>query len=352
MKAWRLHRINDIRLEDIKTPVPTAGEILLSVKACGICGSDIPRIYSTGAHRMPLIPGHEFSGEVIQAGSGEDSAWIGKRVGVFPLIPCQACPSCQQTKYELCSHYDYLGSRRDGAFSEFVTVPVWNLLELPDSVSYESAAMLEPMAVAVHAMRRVPLDTAGTILIYGAGTVGMLLAMFLLEQRQYKLLVVGNKEFQKNTLMETGLPAGCFCDSTTMDVPSWVQMRTNGFGADIVFECVGKNDTISQILKCVNREGHICMVGNPHSDVFLKKDIYWNILRKELTVSGTWNSSFKSDVRDDWRYVINKLECGRIHPQNLITHRLSIEHLEDGLHIMRDKTQHYTKIIMTRESRS
>lgn len=349
MKAWMLHGINDIRLENVETPIPMTGEVLLSVKACGICGSDIPRIYATGAHRMPLIPGHEFSGEVIQIGSGVDPSWIGKRVGVFPLIPCQTCPSCQQTKYELCSHYDYLGSRRDGAFSEFVTVPIWNLLELPNSVTYEAAAMLEPMAVAVHAMRRTPLDTAETVLIYGAGTVGMLLAMFLLEQTQCKLLVVGNKEFQKNTLVKMGLPAGCFCDSTTMDVLSWVQTHTNGSGADVAFECVGKNNTISQILECVNREGHICMVGNPHSDIFLEKSVYWNILRKELTVSGTWNSSFKSADREDWRYVINKLECGRIHPQYLITHRLPIEHLEEGLHIMRDKTQHYIKIMMTEE---
>ena len=94
MKAWVLHGINDIRLEEVEQPPVGKEDVLISVKACGICGSDIPRIYSTGAQEMPLITGHEFAGEVVQAGDGVDPAWIGKRVGVFPLIPCQTCPAC------------------------------------------------------------------------------------------------------------------------------------------------------------------------------------------------------------------------------------------------------------------
>ena len=153
MKAWVLHGVNDIRYEETERPVAPAGEVLVRVRAAGICGSDIPRIYDTGAHRHPLICGHEFSGCVESVGDGVDAAWIGKRVGIFPLIPCRECAQCKKQRYEMCSHYDYLGSRRDGGFAEYVSVPEWNLLALPDAVSYEAAAMLEPMAVAVHAMR-------------------------------------------------------------------------------------------------------------------------------------------------------------------------------------------------------
>ena len=91
MKAWVLHDIGDIRYEEVSKPNPAAGEVLLRVGAAGICGSDIPRIYDTGAHRMPLIPGHEFAGEVTETGEGVDGSWTGKRVGVFPLIPCRKC---------------------------------------------------------------------------------------------------------------------------------------------------------------------------------------------------------------------------------------------------------------------
>ena len=346
MKAWVLHGVNDIRLEELEQPSVGKDEVLVSVKACGICGSDIPRIYSTGAHKMPLIPGHEFAGEVVKAGNRVDHALLGKRVGVFPLIPCRTCAACSRTKYELCDHYDYLGSRRNGAFAEYVAVPAWNLLELPDTVPYEAAAMLEPMAVAVHAMQRVPIQNSDAVLVYGAGTIGILLTMFLLARKRATVFVIGNKPFQKEMLMKVGLPESHFCDGTAADTASWIQAKTQGQGADAVFECVGKNDTIAQSLQCVRPEGYVCMIGNPRADLFLDKEIYWRILRKQITVTGTWNSSFQKAADDDWGYVIQNLRQNTIHPQKLITHILSIDHLEEGLHIMRDKTQSHVKIMM------
>ncbi|MDE7206536.1 MAG: alcohol dehydrogenase catalytic domain-containing protein, partial [Lachnospiraceae bacterium] len=170
MKAWVLHDVNRIHFEEVEKPRPAENEVLVSVKAAGICGSDIPRIYKTGAHVHPLVPGHEFSGQVIEVGKRAGTAWIGKRVGIFPLIPCGTCTACQKRHYELCRNYSYLGSRRNGGFAEYVAVPEWNLIELPDSVPYEEAAMLEPMAVAVHAMRRVQLHKNDTAVILGLGT--------------------------------------------------------------------------------------------------------------------------------------------------------------------------------------
>ena len=153
MKAWVLHGVGDIRFEEVETPQPADGEVLVAVRAAGICGSDIPRIYQTGAHVQPLIPGHEFAGQVVGTGRDVSADWQNRRVGIFPLIPCKNCVSCQKQHYELCRSYSYLGSRRNGGFAEYVTVPAWNLIALPDAVSYEQAAMMEPMAVAVHAMR-------------------------------------------------------------------------------------------------------------------------------------------------------------------------------------------------------
>ena len=108
MKAYVLHGIGDYRYEEIQKPCAAAGTVLVHVKAAGICGSDIPRIYRTGAYQHPLIPGHEFAGEVVEAGEGISSSLVGKRVGVFPLIPCMSCPQCQKKQYEMCSNYSYL----------------------------------------------------------------------------------------------------------------------------------------------------------------------------------------------------------------------------------------------------
>ena len=166
MRAYELHGVNDLRREDIEKPEIPSGWVLVQVKASGICSSDIPRIFTNGTYHFPTIPGHEFSGVVAAYGEGVPEERVGKRVGIFPLIPCRTCPQCRQKKYEMCEHYDYLGSRRDGGFAEYVAVPDWNLMELPENVSFREAAMLEPLSVALHAVKRSgvkPGDTAAVI---------------------------------------------------------------------------------------------------------------------------------------------------------------------------------------------
>lgn len=344
MKAWVLHDTKDIRWEDKEKPVPGEGEVLVRVRAVGICGSDIPRIYRDGAHRMPLVPGHEFSGEVAQLGEGVAEEWLHRRVGIFPLIPCRSCFACRREQYEMCRNYGYLGSRQDGGFAEYVTVPAANLISLPDSVSYEEAAMLEPMAVAIHAMRGIGADVGDTVALCGLGTIGLLLVMFLLERR-CRVLAIGNKPIQKKLAMELGLPEENYCDSRAEEVRNWVFHRTGGLGADVFFECVGKPETYAQAVELARPGGRVCLVGNPSADMGLKKEIYWKILRNQLTVRGTWNSSFTGRPEDDWHCVRELLEEGKIAPAKLISHRFSLEELEQGFRIMRDKSEDYVKIM-------
>ena len=347
MKAWILQHINRIQLEEIEKPVPRENEVLVHVRAAGICGSDIPRIYKSGAHRMPLIPGHEFSGEVVELGAQASRNWLSKRVGVFPLIPCLQCPACQKQQFEMCSHYSYLGSRRDGGFAEYVAVPEDNLLELPDNVSFEEAAMLEPMAVAVHAIRRGKPNSADTAVVCGLGTIGILIAAFLIHCGVKKVLVIGNKEFQRQTIRKFGLPEQNFCNSTTENVKEWLDSHTNGIGADLFFECVGKNETLLQAIQYTAPAGRICLVGNPYTDMDLPKEIYWNILRRQLTITGTWNSSFTKQEEDDWHYALDLLKQKQMEPTHCISHVFSLAELDKGLHIMRDKVEDYIKIMIT-----
>ena len=345
MKAWVLHGANDFRYEEVDKPGLDEGEVLVKVMAAGICGSDVPRIYRDGAHRHPLIPGHEFSGIVEECAPGTDEAWLGKRVGIFPLIPCGECLPCQKKQYELCRKYSYLGSRRDGGFAEYVAVPEWNLLALPNNVTYEEAAMLEPMAVAVHAMRRVELRQSDTVAVAGLGTIGLLLTVFLMEQGIRDIYVIGNKDFQKRNAVGLGLPEDHYCDSREEDVQKWLLQCTDGQGVDVFFECVGRKETISWAIDLTASAGKVCLMGNPWSDIALDKAVYWKIPRNQLTVTGTWNSSFAHETPDDWHYVLERLERKRIAPAELITHRVSLEGLEKGLAIMRDKSEDYLKIM-------
>ena len=348
MKAWVLHSIGDIRLEEVRKPEPARGEVLVEVGAAGICGSDIPRIYRSGAYFYPLIPGHEFSGTVAETGPGVDTAWTGARVGIFPLIPCRDCLPCQKKQYEMCRRYSYLGSRRDGGFAQYVSVPADNLLCLPASVTFEEAAMLEPMAVAVHAMRRIRPQKSERAVICGMGTIGTLLLMFLREAGMENIFVIGNKELQRQTALQAGLSADCYCDSRSEDVNAWVTEHTGGAGADLYFECVGKNETISQAVTLTAPGGRIMLVGNPASDIGLQRDVYWKILRNQLTMAGTWNSSFTHDPFDDWHYVLQRLEQKRIAPARLISQRFSLEEAQRGFLLMRDKEEEFQKIMISK----
>ncbi len=345
MKAYVLHGIGDLRYEESEKPQLTKDSVLLKVMAMGVCGSDIPRIYQTGTYSFPLIPGHEFSGVVEEIGENVAEPLLGKRVGVFPLIPCGKCEPCQNRQYELCRSYSYLGSRTDGGFAEYARVPAGNLLLLPDNVTFEQAAMLEPMAVAVHAMRRVSITPKTTVAICGQGTIGLLLLMFLRERGVQELYVIGNKEVQKQAALTMGAEEARCLFERGADAGEWLLARTGGRGVDVFFDCVGKQEVVSQGISAVAPGGSVLLMGNPASDMALGKQIYWKILRNQLTLVGTWNSSFTNEETDDWHYVLKRLREGRIHPERLITHRLEFDRFAEGIELARDKKEPYIKVM-------
>lgn len=346
MKAYVLHGINDLQLEEKMTPEIGPGQVLVQVRAAGICGSDIPRIFQTGTYSFPMVPGHEFSGVVTEVAAQADKNWLGRPVGIFPLIPCGECVPCRQKTYELCRHYSYLGSRTDGGFAEYVAVPQENLVALPEGVSFEAAAMLEPMAVAVHAMRLAQVKPGQVVVIYGMGTIGLLLTMFLKEAGVERVMVAGNKNQQRRFAAMLGIEAEDFCDTRTQELGSWLRERTNGAGADVFFECIGKSNTIAEAIDLTAPMGTVQLVGNPCGDVELNKAVYWKILRNQLTIKGSWNSSFTHEETDDWHYVLQRLAEKRIEPEKLITHFLLFEELHQGLEIMRDKREEYVKMMV------
>ncbi len=423
MKAYVLRDIGSFGIEEVDQPVPGPDEVIVQVKAAGICGSDIPRIYYHGTYSYPLIPGHEYSGVVVEAESaaakeayvsadscnagggrcGSPAAsWIGKRVGVFPLIPCRKCLPCRQQRYEMCRNYSYLGSRRDGGFAEYVSVPVWNLIELPEEVTFEQAAMMEPMAVAVHAMRKAlqtektincdpemkgnrlavrkqqaeneKLNASLRIAVCGLGTIGLFLLMFLKEAGYEDILVIGNKDIQKEKAFVLGISEGQFYDNRDGGVDAWLEQCAQEKGIDVFFECVGTNETVNLAVNHTAPGGRVMLVGNPASDMILDRQIYWKILRNQLTLFGTWNSSFSNpfydkgvDRRqsaetlsyddcgdhapgDDWQYVLDRLAAGRVHPEQMITHRYDFDGLINGFELMRGKTEEYLKVMLQTES--
>lgn len=346
MKAYVLEAIGRLVYKEIEKPVLKAGEVLVEVQAAGICGSDIPRIFQAGTYSLPMVPGHEFSGRVVEVFEEKNELWLGKRVGVFPLIPCTLCFACKEEKYEMCRHYDYLGSRCNGGFSEYVAVPVWNLIELPENITFEEAAMLEPAAVALHAVRRVNLNGVRTVGLFGLGTIGILIAQWLRMSQIKVIYATGHHDGYGELMRMTADSKYQFINSKKEDSYSWIFEHTEQVGVDLAIDCAGTDETIALCLKTVRPGGQVLAVGNPKGDIKLDKDVYWKVLRQQITLVGTWNSSFNHSLNDDWHAVIEKCSDGELVLKKLITHMLNFDELTKGLDIMKSSTEFRNKILI------
>ncbi|MCC8137788.1 MAG: galactitol-1-phosphate 5-dehydrogenase [Clostridiales bacterium] len=335
MKSYNLHAVDDLRYEEVDLPELQKDWVLVKVMASGICSSDIPRIFKKGTYHFPTIPGHEFSGLIVKTYDEEHQDLLGKRVGVFPLIPCNKCCQCQQGKYEMCENYDYIGSRRDGAFAEYVAVPEWNLIELPDTISYEEAAMLEPLSVALHAVKRAGDIQNCKVGIVGTGMIGFAAAEWAAAYGAKKVYVIGRNSEKKKYLSS---------NDKIMYINKMEEIKCPE--CDLVIEAVGSNSSIEMAINMVNSGGRIVLMGNPEGDIHLRQDVYWKILRKQVQIAGTWNSSYEKRARSDWSEAVQALADKRICVSNLISHCLPKSDLRTGLDIMREHKESYCKVMV------
>lgn len=342
MQACVLHAVGDLRLEERPTPMPGPGEVLLRVGACGICGSDVPRVFSKGTYRFPTIPGHEFAGTVTAVGADVDPLLVGRKAAVFPLIPCFKCGPCEGGHYAQCEDYDYLGSRSDGAFAEYVRVPVWNLVHLPPEVSLEEAAMVEPAAVAAHALRRGQIDLGDQVLIFGAGPIGLLVAAWAKIWGAARILIVDIDVEKLRFARKLGYDH--LYDAAQPDVAEWVKRKT-GRGADLVVEASGSTHAFASAMQCARAFGRVVLLGNPNGAMTLPQEAYWAILRKELQVTGTWNSAYANLPRNEWAMTVSYLAQGKLDVLPLITHRIGLGELGAHLALMRDRSAFTNKIL-------
>lgn len=331
MKAYVLHGIGDLRYEERPLPELRPGWALVRVLAAGICSSDIPRIFEKGTYHFPTIPGHEFSGLVEAAADGSGRQWIGRRVGIFPLIPCKNCSSCRKGQYETCSNYDYIGSRRDGAFAEFTAVPVWNLIALPETVSDIQGALLEPAAVALHAVKRAEISPGDDVCVVGTGAIGLLAGQWAKIFGAGRVVIKGRGEAKRQIVQRCGLEYAA--DSRTGEE----------FGR--VIEAVGSAQALEESLSLTAPGGKLVLMGNPDGPRTLSQDLYWRILRKQLTLTGTWNSSYGGE-NSDWAAAVQAMGEGTLQTEAVVSHVLEREALAARLAVMRGHTEAFCKVVV------
>ncbi|UOQ57856.1 galactitol-1-phosphate 5-dehydrogenase [Leucobacter allii] len=301
MRAAVLRGVREIDVVDVPRPERTTPDaIRVRIAAVGVCGSDVLRFAVGKGYGFPLVLGHELSG-IVAEDAPDHGYRIGDRVAIFPCLPRNDDPMSEIGEYALGDDYDYFGSRRDGGLQEELSVPPRNLFRLPEHVSLIEGAMIEPAGVALHAVRRVAIPTNATALVIGAGPIGLLAAQWLRVLGAVRV-VVADLDPRKRAIasglgFETLEPGDRGTDELMIEL-------TAGRGADIAVEASGRAVTLRQAITATAHRGQVVLLGDLADDLELPKELVSRILRRELTLLGTWNAKITPRGQSDWDMVI------------------------------------------------
>lgn len=352
MKASRLFKIGDFRTVDVEIPQPKGEELLVKIGACGVCGSDLPRIYEHGTSSgiYPLTIGHEFAGQIVEVGEKADKNLVGKRGAFFPLIPCRECDPCLSGHYPMCEHYDYMGSRRDGGFAEYILVPSsWHFIESKNTdVSFETLAMTEPACVAQHSVRKAEVFAGANVLVYGAGPIGIMAGRWARIFGAAKALLVDVVDGKVAFANEHGFDC---LNSRNENFIDNVKKYFDGKLADCAIEGTGFGSALENAINTVKPFGKITLLGNPAGDTQISLKAHSTILRKELEIKGMWNSHFSNTPINEWTYTVKMMDSKTFECEDLVSHKLSLEELPSFIDKMKNKQVISCKVLYSAEAR-
>ena len=325
MKVALLYGQKDLRIEENNKPVIKDDEVLVEVKASGVCGSDFPRVLGTASHYYPNIFGHEFSGIVAEIGSKVTEFSKGDKVSVAPLKPCHQCNDCLSGNHALCKHYSFIGSREYGAWAEYVKVPAKNVVKLPDDVTFLQGAFLEPITVALHGLLLMDFKPMSSVAITGMGTIG-LLTLQCAKIMGAKEITVFDIDDEKLAIAKE-LGADHIINTINDDVPAKVKELTNGNGFEMVLETAGVPATELLCLEIAGNNGSVMFIGTPHKAFTIEPKQFECINRKELMVRGSWMSYSAPFPGKEWTLGAHYLGTGQINVEKLIGRVVSLEDL-------------------------
>lgn len=328
MKAAVLYGQKDIRVEDIQKPVINEDEVLIRVKASGICGSDIPRVLGSASHYYPNVFGHEFSGEVVGIGTNVVNVQIGDKVSVAPLKPCHSCEDCLSGNHALCKTYSFIGSREYGAWAEYVKVPETNIVKVPDNVTFIQGAFLEPITVALHGLFVMDFKPMTRVAITGMGTIGLLTLQCAKIMGAKDITVFDIDDERLKVAKELG--ATNVINTKTDNINEKVKEYANGKGFEMVLETAGVPFTEILCLEIAANKGDVMYIGTPHEEFIIKPKQFECMNRKELSVRGSWMSYSAPYPGKEWTLGAHYLGTGQIKVENLIDRVIPIEDIEDA----------------------
>ncbi|MCL1696750.1 MULTISPECIES: 2,3-butanediol dehydrogenase [unclassified Lysinibacillus] len=349
MKALRWHNTKDLRLENIEEPTANKGEVKLKIEWCGICGSDLHE-YTAGpifipadqphpltGDKAPIIMGHEFSGQVVEIGEGVTKVQVGDRVTVEPIYNCGECEPCKQGLYNLCEKMGFYGlAGGGGGFSEFTSVPEHMLHKLPEGVSYEQGALVEPSAVALHAVKQSKLKVGDKAAVFGTGPIGLLVIEALKAAGASEIYAVELSEQRREKASEFGAIA---IDPATSDAVEQIQKLTNG-GVDVAFEVTGVPPVLKQAIHSTKFNGETMVVSIFEKEAPIHPQ---DLVLRERNLTGIIG------YRDVFPAVINLMAQGYFAADKLVTKRIKLDEvIEEGFEGLL-KERNHIKILVKAE---
>ena len=348
MRAVQLFAPGDVRCVEVEVPqIKKGNDVIIKVKSCGVCGSDIPRVMSKGAYRYPITIGHEFAGQVTEIGPDVTNVQPGDRVTIMPLIPCGKCKFCKIGEAVVCDNYDYYGSRIDGAMAEYISVCEDNIIKLPSGVDYESGCMTDPASVALHAARKTNILPGQSAIVFGLGAIGYLEVQWLKSMGCNKVLAVDIYDDKLRLAQRLG--ADYTINAKTQDVIKTVLELTNGVGVDVAIELAGSKFTQIQAIQAVRKMGTVVLCGISYDDLVIPNAELSKILRGELKIKGSWNSSIAPLPINEWESSLMFMNNGKIKTDSLISHRYRLEDCQKAFNMMYNKTEVFTKVLFKPE---
>jgi L-iditol 2-dehydrogenase len=343
MNAAVLEAPQHIVYTQLPIPALKPGDILLKVGAVSICGSDVLRVWGGHARVLPIVLGHECAGTVVKVGEGVDAALLNRRFALIPLIPNLESPISAMGYYSSSPGYSFIGSRINGGFAEYVAVPASNLIELPDDVSMETGALLEPCTVGYHAINRGGGVMGKSVAVFGTGSIGLLTIQIARALGARQIIAVDVSDAHLESALRFG--ADLALNPRTTDVVAGILTATE-FGADVSIEIAGVPLTLMQSVLSTRAGGDVVLVGNQPVDQTISLDFIEQFMRRQLNMHASWMSYSAPFPGMEWQGVLDLMSEGHLKLDEMITHRIALVDLPEVFAQIRDRKLDYRKIMV------
>lgn len=338
MKAAVLHGVRDIKVREVEEPEIGEDEVLIRVKAAGICGTDLHFYKGEWKVDMPIILGHEFSGVIVKVGGKLKDLKAGDHVVAEPNITCGSCYFCLMSERNFfCENLEAVGVTVNGAFAEYLKIKGRNAYKIPGNLSFEEAALIEPLACCIRGLDKVDIKAGESVLIVGAGPIGLLLMQLARNSGASMIIQTDIEDYRLEKALDLGVDH--VINVCREDAIKRVKELTGGYGVDVAIEAVGSSEAITQAVKAVRKGGRVNIFGvSPQDAVWQVKP--FELYSKELTITVSYRSPYT------FQRAVKIASSGRLKLKPIISHVLPLEKIAEAFEILDKRLENVIKIIV------